>query len=309
MNMKKNTLVEFINNPRELLPALLIKTSWMFRNDEQYLKLLYRLSVGHKLNLEKPETYCEKLQWLKLYNKHDVYTRMVDKVTVKDWVSEKIGSEYIIPTIAVYNNTDEIDFEKLPNQFVLKCNHNSKVGLCICKDKFSFNIQRAIKELKRGLSENHYMKTREWPYKNVPRRILAEKYMEEEGASFLHDYKVMCFNGEAKLIEYHAGRFSGGHTQDFYDTKWNKTTITQGHNGSPCDYIEKKPALLEEMIRLSEVLSADIPHVRVDWYIVKEHLYFGEMTFFDSAGFMPMDKKSDELLLGSWIKLPTMLKK
>jgi hypothetical protein len=138
----------------------------------------------------------------------------------------------------------------------------------------------------------------------VHRQIFAEEYLDDEGKSSPNDYKVMCFNGKAKLIQFHSGRFSGEHTQDFYNINWIKTSITQGHNESARDYKDDKPLLLDEMIRMSEVLSTNIPHVRVDWYIVNGHLYFGEMTFFDSAGFMPMDKKEDEYLLGSWIELP-----
>lgn len=283
--------------------VLLIKSSKFFKNDRKYLEALFFFKMGYKLNLENPQKFCEKLQWLKLYNRKPEYTKMVDKVLVKQWVSEKIGSQYVIRNLGVYEKVEDIDFNKLPSRFVLKCNHNSRVGLCICKDKTRLNIKKVKRELQNGLNENHYLKTREWPYKNVQRRIIAEEYMEEEGLSSLNDYKVMCFGGKAKLIELHRGRYTSSHTQEFYDCDWNKTDISQSGSGSISNDVIPRPSFLEEMIELSECLSNGIPHVRVDWYYVNGHLFFGEMTFFDGAGFDPMDKEQDELLLGSWIDL------
>lgn len=298
-----NVLIDCLKNPRLFIYILLIKMCNLFHDDEAYLRKLFYFKMGYNLNLANPRTFCEKLQWLKLHNRIPVYTMMVDKVEVKKWVANKIGSEYVIPTIGVYENVDDVDFDQLPNQFVLKCNHNSRVGMCICKDKTQLNINKVKKELEKGLKENHYMKTREWPYKNVRRKILVEKYMEEEGCPSLHDYKVMCFNGKAKLIELHRGRFTDYHIQEFYDCNWNKTNISQSGSGCISNEVIPPPSFLKELLELSEILAEGIPHVRVDWYYVKKQLYFGEMTFFDGAGFDPMDKKEDELMLGSWINI------
>lgn len=272
--------------------------------DKLFLSILFKRKMGYKLPWHNPQTYNEKLQWLKLYNRRPEYTMMVDKIEVKSWVSKMIGEEYIIPTIAIWDKADDIDLEKLPNQFVIKCNHNSGVGMFICKDKSELDINKVKSEVKRGLKENYYRLNREWPYKNVKRRVFAEKFMKEEGKSSLKDYKVMCFNGEVKLIELHEGRFTEEHTQVFYDRSWNKTSITQNGYGITDDKIVEKPILLDEMIRLSERLSNGIPHVRVDWYIINGHLFFGEMTFFDGSGLIPWDRIEDDRLMGSWIVLP-----
>ena len=274
--------------------------------DEMYLKLEYKFHVGKRLNLKNPQTFNEKLQWLKLNDRKAIYTIMVDKVEARDYIAERIGEQYLIPLIGVWENPDDIDFDSLPDQFVLKCNHNSGKGMCICKDKSKINIDKVKQELKEGLAENYYLHGREWPYKDVPRRIIGEQYMVDESGNGLKDYKVLCFNGEPKLIELHMGRFTNHQTQDFYDTNWNKTTISQ--SGLSCYQITNdvfpRPAVLEEMLRLSRTLSEGILHIRVDWYIVNGKLYFGELTFFDGAGFDPFDNPADDLMLGSWITLP-----
>lgn len=272
-------------------------------NDKTYLKWKYRFTMGYFFDIEKPKSFYEKLQWLKLYNHQPEYTTMVDKYAVKKYVADKIGERYIIPTLAVYDSSDEIDFDKLPNQFVLKCTHDSG-GIVICKDKSKLNIKEAVDKLRKGLKKNFYWQTREWPYKNVKPRIIAEKYMEEDERPSLNDYKVLTFDGKVKLIEVHIGRYTKHHTQDFYDREWNKTSISQGSFGKVSDVIIERPALLDEMVRLSEILAENIPHVRIDWYIVENQLYFGEITFFDGSGFDSWDRYEDDLLMGSWITLP-----
>ena len=256
------------------------------------------------MDWNNPQTYNEKLQWLKLYNRKPEYSILVDKVRVKEWVESIIGKEYIIPNLGVWESVEDIEFQKLPNRFVLKCNHNSGLGMYICNDKKKMNIDEVKKDLKRGLAENYVLQNREWPYKNVPRKILAEEYLEDPVSSSLNDYKVMCFGGKVKLIEVHMGRNTDHHTQDFYDENWEKTSITQGQYGATSDIVLEKPSLFTKMKELSEKLSAGIPHVRVDWYIVNNRLYFGEMTFFDGSGFVPFDRFEDDLLLGSWIDCP-----
>ena len=257
------------------------------------------------MDLDNPKTFNEKLQWLKLYDRRPEYTTMVDKYEVKFYVAEHIGEQYIIPTLGVWNHFDEIDFDILPDQFVLKCTHDSG-GLIICRDKGKIDIRKAKKKIEQSLKQNFYYWGREWPYKNVIPRVIAEEYMEDEYGRELKDYKVLCFNGVPKLIELHSGRYTNHHTQDFYDTDWNKLTISQ--TGLP-DYqvtseVFPRPNALQEMISLSRVLAENIPHIRVDWYLIHGQLFFGELTFFDGSGFVPFDDPKDDLMMGDWITLP-----
>lgn len=272
-----------------------------FVPDKTYLKLIYRVYTGRHLNLDEPKLFTEKLQWIKLYDRNPFYTVLVDKVLVKEHVAKLLGEKYIIPTIGVWDNPDDIDFDTLPSQFVLKCNHNSGRGMCICTDKSSIKPDRIRQVLREGLKENYYITRREWPYKNVPRKVLAEKYMEDE-SGFLQDYKVMCFHGEPKIIQVHKGRFSGTHTQDLYDIEWNILDFDQMGCIKSSDSIAR-PACLNEMLSASRVLSSGIPHVRVDWYIINGQLFFGEMTFFDASGLECFEPYEKELEIGSWIRL------
>ena len=287
----------------KILNIIITKYARYIKNDKVYLRWKFRFAMGYFFDIERPKTFYEKLQWLKLYNQKTEYTTMVDKLSVKEYVASKIGWQYIIPTLKVYNNAAEINFDELPNQFVLKCTHDSG-GIVICKDKRNINKKETVEKLRKSLNTNFYWQTREWPYKNVKPKIIAEEYMEEGNQPSLYDYKVLTFDGKVKLIEVHIGRFTSNHTQDFYDRDWNKTTITQGSFGKVSDVSIERPTLLEEMIRLSELLAENIPHVRIDWYIVNNKLYFGEITFFDGSGFDPWDRYEDDCMMGSWITLP-----
>ena len=271
--------------------------------DREYLQRRFRAELGRDLCLDNPRTFNEKLQWLKLYNRKPEYTMMVDKYKVREYIAQELGEEYLIPLLGVWDDPDEIDFDALPDQFVLKCNHNSGTGMCICKDKSKLDIPKVKAELRKGLKENYYIKHREWPYKDVPRKIIAEKYLTNDGdESELSDYKVLCFNGKAKLIEIHRGRFSKYHTQDFYDTEWNKTAFEQP-GLSLSDENMERPPFADKMLELSEKLAEGIPHVRIDWYYTGGRLKFGEITFYDGAGFDGFIDNQDEII-GSWITLP-----
>ena len=209
----------------------------------------------------------------------------------------------MIHLIGVWDDPDEIDFDTLPDQFVLKCNHNSGLGMCICKDKSKLDISKVKAELRKGLKQNYYLTGREWPYKDVPRKIICEKYMQDDSKTGnLADYKVLCFNGEPRLVEIHRGRFEGVHTQDFYNEDWVKTDIEQPELPLS-DEIMQRPPFADEMFRLSRILAKNIPHVRVDWYYTGGRLYFGELTFFDGSGFGAFEDNQD-MELGSWMKLP-----
>lgn len=292
-----------ITNPSKVLLLLLGKTSVMW-SDKLYIKLFYRLSTGRKLNLNNPCTFNEKLQWLKMYNRKPEYTIMVDKVKAKEYVAEKLGEEYIIPNLGVWDDPDKIDFDSLPNQFVLKCNHNSGLGMCICKDKNKLDIPTVKAELRKGLKQNYFLHGREWPYKNVPRKILAENFMVDESGSDLKDYKIFCFDGKPEFIEVDYDRFVN-HKRNLYDINWNLMEA-EIEFASDSNHSIAKPAKLEEMLSLAKILSKGIPHVRVDFYSINNRLYFGELTFFHGSGTEEFRPFEWDVKLGRLIKLPTM---
>lgn len=269
-------------------------------NDKDLLKKKFLIMLGYDLNLENPITFNEKIQWLKIYDRNPEYIKMVDKYNVKKYVASVIGEKYIIPTIASWDNVDDIDWNNLPNQFVLKVTHDSG-GVVICKNKNFFDINKAISILKKSIKRDYYMLHREWPYKNVVRRVIAEKYMSEESEELI-DYKFMCFNGICKCIFTCTDRYSrDGLKVTFYDTKWNILPFERHYNSLKKP--EKKPDRLDEMIRLAEILSNDIPFVRVDFYIINNEIFFGEMTFYPGSGFEEFTPFKWDKILGSWIDL------
>lgn len=286
-------------NRRAFFSAVLENLNFLFP-DKIYLQLMFYLKMNYRLNLREPSLFNEKLQWLKLYDHNPLYITLVDKNTVKKWVADKIGYEHIIPTIYVWNNVKEVDFDLLPNQFVLKTTNGSGGDVIICKDKSLIDTRLTIKRLRRSLKKNVYRTLREWPYKNIQPKVLAEEFISDGNESLI-DYKVLCFDGEPKLIEVHEGRFES-HTQDFYDTEWNHLPIVQGTPLS--GRTVEKPSCLEEMLNLSRRLAKDMPHVRVDWYFASNKLLFGEMTFYDASGFDAFEPEEYEELMGSWITLP-----
>lgn len=270
--------------------------------DEVYLKAVYRGYIGKKLNLNNPITFNEKIQWLKLHDHNPQYTMMVDKIEVKKYVASIIGDEYIIPTLGVWNRFEDIDFEVLPKQFVLKCSHDSG-GLVICRDKARFDWERAKKTINCSLNKNFYWYGREWPYKNVRPRILAEKYMEDKATRELIDYKFFTFDGTARILFIATERAANTETKfDFYDLGFNHLPIINGHPNAVIP--PKKPKNFEDMIKLSEKLSKDISHLRVDFYEVDGRVYFGELTLSHWSGFTPFCPDSWDTKLGEWINLP-----
>lgn len=271
--------------------------------DAEFLKRRYRIAFGKHLDLDAPVTFNEKLQWLKLYDRKPEYTKMVDKYEVKQYVSDVIGKQYIIPTLGVWDDPEQIDFDGLPKQFVLKCTHDSQ-GLVICKDKSRLNTQEAIVKLKKALKRNYFWVGREWPYKNVKPRIIAEQYLEEPSKADLVDYKLFCFNGKVKLILICSNRFGkDGLKEDFYDINWNKLKLKRpNHKNS--NIIINKPEKIDDMIALAEKLSNGISFLRVDFYIIDNKIYFGELTFFPACGFESFEPQIWDKTLGNWIQLP-----
>ena len=271
--------------------------------DKLFLHLKYYLFMRKKLNIKFPCTYTEKIQWLKLYDRNPIYTLLVDKYEVKKWVAERIGEEHIIPTYGVWDRFEDIEFEKLPEQFVLKCTHDSG-GLVICKSKSSFDIEAARKKISKCLRQNYYWQSREWPYRNVRPRIIAEKYMEDEVTGELRDYKFFAFDGKVKMLFVATDRQTVNvETKfDFFDTEFRHLNIRNGHPNALCCPV--KPQKFELMMQLAEKLAADLPHVRVDFYEVNGELYFGEMTLYHWSGMMPFDPPEWDEKIGSWINLP-----
>lgn len=268
--------------------------------DDLYLKIFYKKKIGKKLNLKNPQTFNEKMQWLKLNDRKEIYTTMVDKYDVKKYVANIIGEEYIIPTIGVYDNFDNINFDELPNKFVIKCTHDSG-GVVVCKDKSTFNIEIARKKINDCLKKNFYYLGREWPYKNVKPRIIIEKFLDDEKNEDLIDYKIMCFNGKAQCSFLCLNRRSKeGLNVDFYDLNWNKMPFERHYKQS--NIVMEKPENYDLMIELAEKLAKNIPFVRVDFYDIKGKVYFGELTFYPGSGmeeFNPeeWDKKLGDLLV------------
>ncbi len=271
--------------------------------DKLYLSIKYRTRFGYWMDWNNPQTYSEKLQWLKVYDRHEEYTNMVDKVAAKDYVASIIGNEYIIPTLAVYDSAEEIDFDKLPNQFVLKCTHDSG-GIVVCRDKSKLDTKAAREKLQKGLKRTYIVQNREYPYKNVPRKIIAEQYMEDESGYELKDYKFFCFDGEPKCLFVATDRGAEGKETkfDFFDIEWNHLPFTNGHPHSTCP--PKKPKNFEKMKEIAAKLSVGIPHVRVDLYNVNGKIYFGELTFFHWGGMKPFKPREWDYKLGALIKLP-----
>lgn len=303
--MMDKRIVKALKSPRFACLAIVHRISPLIKSDELYLKIVYWLSVGKKLNLKEPKTFNEKLQWLKLYNRKPEYTVMVDKVKAKEYVAKLIGEEHIIPTLGVWDSPEEIDFDALPDQFVLKCNHNSGMGMFICRDKSKLDVSKVKRELKKGLKQDYYMTNREWPYKNVPRKIMAEKYMVDESGVELKDYKIFSFNGEPKLIEVDFGRFTH-HKRNIYNTNWEQIALEITY---PKDdkHLIKRPQSLERMLELSSKLSNKIPFVRTDFYIINGRIYFGELTFFHGSGTERFTPNEWDERLGELIVLPTRI--
>lgn len=271
-------------------------------SDKAYIRLAYFRRLHKFPDLKNPKTFNEKLQWLKIHDRKPVYTTMVDKYEVKKYVSDKIGEQYIIHTLGVWNSFDEIDFDKLPDKFVLKCTHDSG-GLVIVKDKKSLDLVAARKKLESSLKVNYYWQGREWPYKNVKPRIIAERYMEDSKTAELRDYKFFCFNGHVKALFVASDRYTDGEETkfDFFDSEFNHLPFKQGHPNAK--NTPNKPACFEEMKSLAEQLSVGIPQVRIDFYEVDGRVYFGEYTLFHYSGMIPFVPEEWDKTFGDWIDL------
>lgn len=298
-----NTVNSNLNKANRIILGILSKC-WFLFTDRVSLKIQYRIYMGRKLNLKSPTRFSEKLQWLKLYDRKPEYTTMVDKIAAKDYVAGIIGNQFIIPTLGTWNHFDEIDFDSLPNKFVLKTNHGGGgSAVIICRDKSRFNKNRAKIILEQSLKKSIYPVFREWPYKNVKPMILAEELLEDNGEHGLMDYKVFCCNGEPRMVkvnydvatDYHVG---------WYDLDWNKIKGTTIYDPVDISVDIEKPKELDYLLDLARKLSKDISYLRVDFYCTAGKLKFGELTFFPGSGFERFKPESFDDQIGSWISLP-----
>lgn len=269
--------------------------------DKLYLKIRYRYRLGRGLNLKNPETFNEKLQWLKLYDRNPMYTKLVDKYEVKKYVADLIGEEYIIPTLGVWDHFEDIDFNILPNQFVLKCTHDSGSQV-IVKNKDKLDKKAVKKKLERCLKHNYYYGGREWPYKNVRPRIIAEKYMTDESGTELKDYKIFNFNGEPKMIQVDYNRFID-HKRNLYSVNWDLINASILYKSDESQRFEK-PKQLEKMLEFARLLSDCKTFVRTDFYSIEEQIYFGEITFYPGSGIEKVEPEEFNKIMGEWLKLP-----
>lgn len=303
----RNRVKEIIRKPLQIFGTLGHYGLLNWISDETYLKIAFYICMGKKLNLDNPRTYSEKLQWLKLNNRKPEYINMVDKYEAKIIAQRIIGSKYIIPALGIWDSFDEIEFDTLPQQFVLKCTHDSG-GICICKDKNQFDIKTARQKINRCLKRNFYDGGREWPYKAVKPRIVAEQYIEDNATQELRDYKYFTFDGKAKFLLIATNRMGKeGVKTDFFDMEFRHLPFTCGHPNA--DLLPEKPKNFELMIQLAEKLAQGHPHLRVDFYEANGKVYFGEYTFFHMSGFYPYSPFYWDEKLGSYLNLPESIKK
>lgn len=297
-----NAIHSLFFRPKHFIAALLYRLGGCLP-DKTYLSWIYRLECGHRLNLDKPERYNEKLQWLKLYYRNPLWTLMVDKYRVKELVSERVGSECVVPCLGVWEKADDIEWDNLPNQFVLKTNHDSgNNGVFICKDKSKIDKEKWTKKINASLQRDTSMPGREWPYKDVKRCVFAEEYLEDASGE-LRDYKFFCFDGEVKYLFIATERQSGGEVKfNYYDADFKDLGIVQQHPMS--DKKIEKPKLFEKMKELAAKLSKGLPEVRVDLYEVDGKIYFGEYTFFHHGGMVPFHPDKWDFVWGENIRLP-----
>jgi hypothetical protein len=295
-------LIKGFKQPSLFILYILEKKYFAIIPDFFFLKIKFFLKVKKKINIAKPKTFNEKLQWLKLYDRNPDYTKMVDKYEVRDYIKEKIGEEYLIPLLGVWDKFDDIDFSKLPDQFVLKTTHDSG-GVWICKDKNNIDLNKLKKEITKHLKRNYYWGCREWPYKNVKPRIIAEKFMVDESGIEMMDYKFLCFNGDVKCSFVCLNRKSkNGLNVDFFDLNWNPLPFERHYKRS--NQIIPKPFNYKKMIEISERLSINIPFIRIDFYEINLKLYIGELTFYPGSGYEEFTPEEYDYILGSWLSLP-----
>jgi hypothetical protein len=309
--MKITKIIKKIKkNPRMILAYINATGVMNYFSDDTIIRMLWWVKTGEKLNINSPRTFNEKIQWLKL-NNHDPHLHQyVDKYAVRDYVKNILGEDCLIPLIGVWDNPNEINFNELPSKFVLKCNHNAAIGLCICRNKDELDKNYVVKGLKRGLKNSFYYSSREWAYKDVPRKVICEKYMENKNGEELRDYKFFCFNGHAKFVYISEGLENHDTANiSFYDLNGNEMPFRRK------DYTPflKKPTFpnnFNEMVEAANKLSRNtkLPFVRIDLYSIDEKMYFSEITCYPNSGYIPFDPQEWDLIVGEWIDLSSVQK-
>ena len=301
--MKLKNLLAFLTDRRARLTILANRGLLWWVPDEKYLRRAFRIRMGRPLDLTAPKTYTEKLQWLKLHDRDPLHTRLVDKYAVRSYVADAIGEEYLIPLVGgPWASFDEIDFDALPEQFVLKCTHDSG-GLIVCRDKAALDRKAARRKITRSLKRDYYTANREWPYRDVPRRIIAEKYVEDSQSRALNDYKFFCFHGDAKLLLIVTDRFTPGEKMklDFFDMDLHHLDLRNGYPNAAVP--PAPPEQFPLMRRLAGRLSEGLPHARIDLYEADGRVYFGEITLFHGSGLIRLDPPEWDRQMGDWIRL------
>lgn len=299
MNKK---IVQYLKHPSKIFFWLGMHGFFKWMDDETYIKKQYKAVFGKEIDLENPQTFNEKLNWLKLHDRKEEYTTMVDKYEAKKYVSNIIGDEYIIPTIGIYDSFEKIDFDTLPQQFVMKCTHDSG-GLVIVKDKSKLDYKKAKKKIEHCLKRNYFWNTREWPYKNVKPRIIVEKYMKDKNNEELRDYKFYCFNGKPKYLYVSEGMNNHKTARmDFFDIEFNLAPFWR-NDYKRFNIKPEKPMNFAKMIELSEKLSLNTKFLRVDFYEINNKVYFSELTFSPCAGYMKFYPQEYDKKLGALINL------
>ena len=300
---KFSTAIKLLMTNRNEFLAQLVKQFAFLFSDKKYLDLTFRYRMGCKINWDNPRTFNEKLNWLKIHDHNPLYTKLVDKESVKSYISSIVGAEYVIPTITMWNSPKEIDFDKLPDQFVLKTTHGGgNDGVVICRDKRVFDKQLAIKKLIKAMKQDLYRDSREWPYKNVEKHIICEPYIEDKKTGELRDYKFFCFDGKVKALFVATERQKRDEPFfNFFDENFNPLPIKQGHPVSP--NIPEKPETFDSMKRIASRLSEGFPHVRVDLYEANGNVLFGELTLYHFGAVVPFEPRDWDYKFGEWIKL------
>lgn len=311
-----NNIKETFTSPSLFWAKVVIRLNRMFPglfSEKAMVSAFFRRDMGYSLDWDNPQTYNEKLNWVKIYDQNPLYTTLVDKIEVKKYVDDVLGEGYTFPVYGIWEKPEDINFDELPNEFVLKCNHNSAVGLTICKDKANGVIFKGKRDddsnmsyeqvrewLQEGLDQEHYSSHIEWAYKNVKRRIFAEKFMSNGDGSDLSDYKFFCFNGEPKFVwvgtNYNPTHF------DILTIDWENQNVEYGYTCSPTPL--EKPEGYEEMVEIARKLSKGIPHVRIDLYNIDGKIYFGEFTFYTWGGIVPFNPTSFDKTMGEYFELP-----
>ena len=274
---------------------------WM--PDKMYLQQYYALRMGYYMDFNNPQTFNEKLQWLKLYDRKAIYTTMADKIEAKKWVVDKIGEQHIIPTLAVYDTFDEIDFDKLPQQFVMKCSHDSG-SVVICKDKSTFDYPNARKVIETGLNRSWFLLGREWAYKNVKPRIIIEQFMCDRSSKELTDYKFYCFNGVPKFLYVSYGLSDHSIACINYMTLDGQKAPFHRPDFEEYEKTPPPPLKFDVMLKYSKVLSEGVPFLRTDFYEINNEVYFSELTFYPGCGMTPFEPRKWDIEIGKWITLP-----